>query len=426
MSQDAFQIDNEGSVYNDEGECLGMIAFSQWYLRKKKHTDGAFYPRFMQPVGSRIGQQVIATRAGTSNALVWLQYLPGIMSTQHGLTTDALIFRQIRNNLVNTGEPVCLHLYSGGGNHAVLVYAIQGQTLTVYDPNNHNAPASITLSGDPAGFDTFYSGGAYSDFFMIGDGSLYLAEPFERIYADAVSGFNGSNDAQLAVTSPTNGSSTSETSVLLKGTYTSGEVLVAEIDLLINGKTFVRASLSGNEWAALIPLDNGDNYIEFITRGQVAKAGLIPIPHTHTERFKLVRGAGAPGTGALEIRLTRTPADSSLDLYVTDSTGVYNWYYLAPNGCDAALTQADIWSPQVWSLPAGTHPNCPGPYTVRVHNNGSTPGNYSLKVTYNPGLPSETSSTSSGHIETGDFFNHDPGATGPDWADVGTYSPKDP
>ncbi len=55
------------------GECFGMTAFSQWYYSKKKTSDGDFFPRFMEVVGTEMppngeerdvtAQDVIATRS---------------------------------------------------------------------------------------------------------------------------------------------------------------------------------------------------------------------------------------------------------------------------------------------------------------------------------------------------------------------------
>jgi hypothetical protein len=432
VPDDGFQIGNEGSLYHSVGECLGMVAFAQWYHREKKASGGSFFPRFMQPVGTRQGQQVIATRAHTSIDTVWWSYLPGMLLLQNGLVTDSSAFLMIRNAIANTNQPVCLHITSAFSTaipkHAVLAYAVHGQQLSIYDPNMPGvSDRKVVLTGSPPGFDDYNSfGDIYSNFFLVGDGSLYVAEPYRRILKDAEEGFNGSNDAQVHVTSHSNGATVSEANVLLKGTVGSGDVAVQFLDLLVNGTQSVRASFIGNSWEAYVVLATGDNYIEFITRGLIPKLGTIPIPNTQTERFKLVRGAPPPpGNGSLEIQLTRTPADSNLDLYVSASNGG-TWYYLQPAGCDGGITQADIWSPQIWFMPAGEHPDCPPPYTVRVHNSGSAAASFQARITYNRGTPSETSTTVNGQIQVGDFFNHDPGSTGPDWADVGVYTPVDP
>jgi hypothetical protein len=102
-------MDNDGSAYNLDGECMGYTAFSQWYYRTHK-GEGNLIGRFTPQVdaGGRTGQDVVVTRAFAAVNLVWTSYFPMLLTQV--VLDERGIYAVIRNVLANTRRPVILHI----------------------------------------------------------------------------------------------------------------------------------------------------------------------------------------------------------------------------------------------------------------------------------------------------------------------------
>lgn len=185
---DGFQILNVGSKYTG-GNCWGMSCFSRWYFLDYSHqgAEPVLFPTFMQPVGDKVGQDIIATRAQLSLERVFRRYYLTFFDLPPDFG-DEDTFNIIRNMLLNTAAPVVVHLVGLEGEaHAVLAYAHGRDWLSIYDPNTPGVAAEIRI--DELGFEWFTNGGiTFSEFRYFGSGSLQT-EPFEAILADAKAGF---------------------------------------------------------------------------------------------------------------------------------------------------------------------------------------------------------------------------------------------
>lgn len=309
-SHDGFQVNNGGSEINPNGECLGMVTFAQWYEGKKAWTEGGFFWRFMETIGTggRVGQQLIATRAHNSVHRSWDLYNSFVMNRQYD-KTPAKQAATIRNAMAESENGVILVLYDGAGTaHAVLAYRCttnaMGITLFVYDPNHPDNPA-VPIQNRPVyslSYDAFmeqwdYYGG-YNRVALVGTyGSLepILKEDYEDILRDAGEGFHSSRDAVVTVTSHTSGQTVYTSSVTLAGAIESGEVLVDTLGVVVlhsaTDDSQYKASIAPDgTFSVPVTLKEGSNGIAFFTFGHNAEdrpVGVLNNLLTATDMFVL-------------------------------------------------------------------------------------------------------------------------------------------
>jgi hypothetical protein len=187
-SADGFQVsNNDASLINPDGECVGMSLFSQWYYTYMKETRGDFFPKYMYPVGKDAkggdltGQDVIATRADTAvdqNTPRRMVYLNEALDT-----TDEHRWNYIVSALFTTKLPVPpslkQHPYdydkkTFGYGHAVLAYKVDpvNGELFIYDPNRpRNDTVKIEYDSQNKKFRTYaYGDKSYTWFLLSGEG----------------------------------------------------------------------------------------------------------------------------------------------------------------------------------------------------------------------------------------------------------------
>jgi uncharacterized protein YfaP (DUF2135 family) len=425
---EGFQVVNHGSLYNRDGECMGMTAFALWYAISHPFGED-FYPRFMTQVGTdaagspRVGQQVIATRAFISIGRVWDTYLPADWGGQ--LLTDAQAYRIIRNVLRNTGYPVLIALRksaNSGDGHSVLAIGWNDGGLQVYNPNNPGETQTVPFNpgtgvlGPYAGYDIVR---------YCGNGSFRCSESFAHILADAEAGFHGSANATLTVTSHASGATVGDRVQQLAGTITSGQVLVSRLSVFVNSMEFKTDVDAGGAFNLTVTLAAGTNHLLFVPRGLDADDHLINLPsNMDVVDFTLVADVSP---AVILTTLTWDTNDTDVDTYVIDPMGDYSCYYHKTTA-DGGTLDWDVTSgygPEHWLLTTANTVRWGGDYRVRLHyysDHGRGPTNYTLAVQLYDGAAAVTW-TYRGNLSVSDPGNDDCTATGPDWADVATVVP---
>jgi len=433
-SSDGFQIDNAGSQYNPSGECFGMSGFSAWHFR---NYGKGFYPKFMQDIVSPVsglsvkGQDIIATRAHISYSQKWNVFFPMLASIQK--LSDEQTYNTIISLLRNTKNPVMLYLSQkpgSTGTHAVLAYNNSAYgTIAVYDPNNPGTPSTITYDVSTKSFIP-YAG--YTRIRMIGQGSIFT-EPYEKIYADALAGFHGSADAQIAITSHTADQQVTERTIQLKGTVQSGEMLVNKLEITLNGKTTFSGPVDADgNFTIPLSLVYGKNDLSFTTYGTDAHSNSVMCLNNLFEGFTLNL---LTGKAAILVTLTWGGGDTDLDLYMVDPGGDYSCYYHKTTA-DGGVLDYDIqhgYGPEHWTLLDTSTVRWDQPYKVRVHYYSdhssaaeTVPVSFTVNVLLYEGTEFATTLSYAGALTSENYSNTGPTSTGADWADVATITPVQP
>ncbi len=367
---DGFAIGNEGSTWNPSGECHGMVLFAQWYCMKVGLSEGSFFYRFRDAIGTDglIGQDLIATRAQNSSHEAWEQArteaLWGLYSR-----TPAEQATTICNALANAEEGVVLCLADGSkDSHAVLAYDVEtdasGTHFSVYDPNypyNSSVPLSswtpqtITLKASTGTWEPY---GKYIWVLLAGSyGSMadHLRENFESILVDAEDGFHDSADAVIVVTSHTDEEIVLDDTVRFEGYIDSGEVLVEEAWVYVYGEEGYRwrqkTDIPANGSFSLdIALAEGENHIVLITLGRNAGERKLVIPNNMTRNkephvlyytgtlplagtVSELRGTGNPPIAGATVKVYKSDeyiAGTVTDTATTSDTGQYAFLDLEP------------------------------------------------------------------------------------------------
>jgi hypothetical protein len=275
--QDGFQVRNKGTIYNQEGECLGMTSFALWYYMNLKPSRGGLYPQYYDVLGSDSnkelrGQDIIATRAFTSIAQQWSAYKRDL-ATELKLS-DAERYTAILDALRDSGNPVLLYLSRHGtsGAHSVLAYASDfNGTIDIYDPNFPGSTRTIHYDHLSNSFDDYgawFGIGGYDRIALQGDGSSpHLTEPYQNILDDADLDFQGSENATINIASHASGQKVTTRNVTISGTIQSGRVLITELQLVAGSTPFSAAIGPDGQFSIPIKLDVGTNRLIFNTIG---------------------------------------------------------------------------------------------------------------------------------------------------------------
>ncbi|MCB1217469.1 hypothetical protein KDL44_08745 [bacterium] len=287
-ARDGFQIQNIGSFYEKDGECLGMSCFASWYFERKQKSSvsGNLFNKYTNELGSEffffinemgkkerssrqvIGQDAIATRAHCALNAFWYDY--GAILARNEVPT-AYRINEIRSTIANTKLPTPLHLTAFvphtiipkfNGDHCVLAIGYSDNVIHVYDPNTPSYTRPISFNGleidDYDGWNTVYN---------IGMGSL-SREDFQNIYEDAEQGFTGNLGAEVTDLNYEDGQTVNANEIELTGRVESSQLLVDRIELKNISLTSQPVSTVDGSWSAKVPLENGINYIKFFTSGE--------------------------------------------------------------------------------------------------------------------------------------------------------------
>lgn len=293
---DGFQIDNFTWVGSTSpgGVCLGMTAFSLWYYINQKSLEGNLYPNFIKPPvyttseGSSVtGQHLIANRAHSSISTQW-DYYDSLLTLD---LSDEQNYIIIKNSLLNTGNPVMLYLLHNFNehshinySHAVLAYGYRQfigglynkREILIYNPNYHGQSYTITFDNNTKTFDT-YEG--FDSICLCGDGFLKVGELYENILTDAKNNFHSSGNAQITITSHKNGENVNSQNIVIEGKIESSSIRVTTLHIIVKGVTeFTQINNDGN-FTLPITLNNGSNYLDFITLGKNTDNGIRVVPN---------------------------------------------------------------------------------------------------------------------------------------------------
>jgi len=434
--EDGFQVINNGSVYNREGECLGMTSFSLWYFMEKKSTKGNFYPKYMNIVGtdslgnSLRGQDIIATRAFISISQQWNSYYSNIVDDQLALSQEDR-YASIINILQNTCNPVLIYLYhtdrSNRGAHSVLAYAFNNLSgwLSIYDPNLPGQEETIVYDKSAKTFNAYsgYDGIVYS-----GDGSLHLTESYQNILDDADANFQGSGNATINVTSHTNGQQVTERNITLSGNIQSGEVLVTNLKVFVGSTPFSVSVGEDGAFSLTVSLESGINHLQFVTQGyyyigegENRRLILGPVSN-NMDTVDFTINLDLP-TAAILITLTWDTNDTDVDLYVIDPTGDYSCYYhmITADGGELDHDVITGYGPEHWTLMTTDTVRYDQPYKVRLHyysDHGNGPTNYTVSIKLYEGTSREQEYWYRGNLAVSNPYNDAPNDSGADWVDI--------
>lgn len=427
--EDGFQVVNNGSEYNREGECFGMTSFSLWYFMDKKASKGKFYPKYYNIVGtdasgnSLRGQDIIATRAFISIAQQWTSYYSNIVDEQLALTQEDR-YASIVNIIQNTRNPVLIYLYhtdrSNRGAHSVLAYAFNNLSgrISIYDPIYPGQEKTITYDKSTKAFNS-YSG--YDGIIYNGDGSLHLTESYQNILDDADANFQSSGNATINVTSHTNGQQVTERNITLSGNIQSGQVLVTKLKVFVGSTPFSVNVGSDGSFSLTISLERGINYLQFVTEGNDASGRLIQVPNNMaTVDFTI--NLNIP-TAAILVTLTWDTNDTDVDLYVIDPTGDYSCYYhmITTDGGELDHDIITGYGPEHWTLMTTDTVRYDQPYKVRLHyysDHGNGPTNYTASIKLYEGTSREQEYWYRGNLAVSNPDNDAPNDSGSDWVDI--------
>ena len=425
--EDGFQIVNRGSTYNRGGECFGMTSFSLWYFMNHLSM-GHFYNKYMTVVGvdsdgnNLFGQNIIATRSFISIAQQWNSYIPTVAAQQN--LTEEEQFTVINNALLNTANPVLIYLYhdqtAGAGAHSVLAYAYNDSNISIYDPNHPNTTRTITYNTADESWDD-YSG--YDGIIYNGDGSLNLTEPYSNILTDAENDFSSSADATITVTSHNNGDNVSTHNTTLSGSITSAGVLVTQLEVFVGPTSFTADIGLDGAFDISISLQQGENHLQYVTRGNDAAGNLIVLPNDMvTVDFVL---NGIFDLSIILVTLTWDKNDTDVDLYLINPVGDYSCYYhmLTEAGGELDYDDVDGYGPEHWTLEVADTIYYNQNYYVRIHyysDHDNGPTNYTVTIMLYEGTDREATYTFRGNLGVSDPSNDGPWDTGPDWRDIAT------
>ncbi|MFA5258121.1 MAG: hypothetical protein WC360_08220, partial [Opitutales bacterium] len=420
-----FQILNTGSIYNPGGECFGISAFAQWYYRT---GHGTLYTSYMDDIplsggATTKGQNIIATRAHTSVARYWNQYLPGIMP-QYNLS-DGQIYISIKNYIDNQATPAILYLNSPGAAHAVLAYGYDHGDISINDPNHPGVMQPMAFNVLSSSFDDYQG---YPNILLIGTGSFSF-EQFSNIYQDAVNDFDGSGLAQVNVTSHQDGEDVTERTIYLSGTISSGSVLVDKLVVWLNAASKFEANVdtSGN-FVVPISLVAGENNLTFETKGKDASSNVIDVQNTQMVPFVLNY---VSDNAVILVTLTWNTTNTDIDLYTYDPTGDVSWYGHMGTA-DGGILDFDNttgYGPEHFTLTYTDTVHWDEEYRVRVHfysnhtDEYQTPTQWTVSIVLYEGEARSQSFSFSGTLTLDSSDNHLPGNSGADWADVAVIVP---
>jgi uncharacterized protein YfaP (DUF2135 family) len=429
---DGFQVVNNGSQYNRDGECFGMSSFSLWYYQNKKASKGSFYSKYMGVVGtdsagqSLHGQDIIATRAFISITQQWNTYYNNIVSRELQLTEEER-FGSIRNIMLNTANPVLIYLYhanGGTGAHSVLAYTLNNSNgnISIYDPN---FPGQSRTIGYNTSTKTFNAYSGYQGIVYNGDGSLSLTESYQNILDDAEANFHSNENAVINLTSHRTGQEVTARNVTLTGTIQSGQVLVNKLAVLVGSNQFTANVGTNGSFNLPISLEQGINHLQFVTYGNNSAGTQIQVPNNMVNN-DFILNLNIP-KAAILVTLTWDTNDTDVDLYVIDPTGNYSCYY-HQNTADGGSLDRDItggYGPEHWTLEGTDTIRYNQPYKVRLHyysDHGHGPTNYTVSIKLYEGTSREREYWYRGNLAVSASSNNSPTGSGADWADIASIT----
>lgn len=427
---DGFKIVNYGSTINNGGECFGMTMFAQWYYDQKMASNGEFYSKYMDRVGTDssgnnlTGQDVIATRAhsAANQSWNWTNYVvPNIN------TSDEYRYEQIIDSLRSSHRPVIIAMWDRSQEddwlhgHAVLAYGADeadGQ-IFIYNPNDPGSTSTINYNSDTKQFENYDKDSTSWNWFVLdGEGTYDLHESLENIFQDAEHNFTSDNMPHISITSHQNGETVYTRNIDITGTIESSEILIKKLDVFVGNEKFSTNVADDGSFSVGLSLNVGEQTLRFVTKddsgNDITPNNLDANPFTINV---------ALDTSVMLVTLTWDKNDTDVDLYVIDPNGDYSSYYhqLTADGGELDYDITTGYGPEHWTLSSSDVVRWnQASYIVRAHyysDNGNGGTNYKLSVKLYEGTDREVEYVKTGYLSANDSGNDQPNDTGADWAE---------
>jgi uncharacterized protein YfaP (DUF2135 family) len=403
-TSDGWNIDNFGSYFSPNGNCLGMSGYATWFYagRSSENLNG----KFDSSVAS-----FTAMRAHLAQSQSW-----AIRDwREEQLLSEAQVVTLMKAFLYFTNQPLILTMgVDGSPRHASVVYGYDADNFYFYDVNDRDTQQ--TLSYTASAFGTY---GSYNSFGFVALPSLGRTEDFEDLTVEAEAGFTTSS--LISLTAPTAGQQINAHNTDLTGSLSGS--LNSSAQLLANVKgVWQTVPVTSGSFDVDIPVSYGDNTI-------ILLAG-VPISNQSNWYknsaclFRTIEGTLAATD--LLTTLTWNQSNTDVDLYVTDPNGDTAWY--STDGTTSGLVldfdNTTGYGPEHITLTSDTSGEVlDGNYTVSVHyysnhreENSVASGHVSIVV--NEGDENQASETVAFSFSTDDSSNDAPGSTGPDWVQI--------
>jgi uncharacterized protein YfaP (DUF2135 family) len=403
-TDNGWDINNFGSYFAPNGNCLGMSGYATWFYAGRSTED--LSGKYSSTIAS-----FTAMRAHLAQSQSW-----AIRDwREEQLLEEAQLITLMKAFLYFTNQPLILTMgVDGSPRHASVVYGYDADNFYFYDVNVHDTQQ--TLSYTASGFGAY---GSYNSFGFVALPSLGRTEDFEDLTVEAESGFTTSSD--ITLTAPLADAQINAHETDLTGSLSGS--LNSSAQLLANVKgVWQTVPVTSGSFDADIPVSYGDNTI--ILLAGVSISNQSNWYKNSACLFRTIEGTLAATD--LLTTLTWNQNDTDVDLYVTDPDGDTAYYVTdgTTSGLVLDFDNTSGYGPEHITLTADTSGQVlDGTYTVRVHYYSNHREENSLAsgavtIVVNEGDDNQASETVPFSFSVDNSANSDPGGTGADWVDI--------
>lgn len=405
-TDNGWNINNFGSYFAPNGNCLGMSAYATWFYqgRSSEELNGKFDATIAR---------FTAMRAHLAQSQSW-----AITEwREEQLLTDARLITLMKAFLYITDQPLILTMgVDGSPRHASVVYGYDASNFYFYDVNSRDTQQSLSYTA--SGFGDY---GSYNSFGFVALPSMGRTQDFEALTVEAEAGFTSSSD--ITLTSPTAGEEINAHETDLTGSL-SGD-LNSSVQLLVDVKgIWQTVPVSSGSFDATIPISYGDNTIVLLAGVPIANQS-----NWYKNSALLIRDVeGTLAATDLLTTLTWNQSNTDVDLYVTDPAGDTAYYITdgTSSGLVLDFDNTSGYGPEHITLTTDGDAGAEvldGTYTVRVHYYSNHRDEDSLAsgtvtIVVNEGEENQASESVAFSFTTDNSSNASPGSTGADWVDI--------
>jgi len=415
-----WDIDNFGSYFSPNGNCLGMSGYACWFYTN--HAGNLFGHLSTAGGAPTSIAHLTATRAMLAQSQYWALQDHNYEQTLGGIITGQLM----KYFLARFSEPLILTLIGTPGGHACVVYGWDATGFTFYDVNHNSAVQSLpwTLFGGFGSYAGGFAAPGFTQFGYVAEPSLGRTEDFAALTTEAEGGFTGSSDISLM--SPQPDEQIDARDAQLTGSLSGSLNSLSTLLCYVKGMPQI-VPVNGGSFNSTIPINNGDNTLILL-----AGVNLANQSNWFQNCATLIRNVkGTKQDADMLATLTWDQDQSDVDLYVTEPGGETSWYHNhdTSNGMELDFDNVTGYGPEhisVSSLEGDTV--LPGPYVIRVHYYGDYGGGAvtgKVTVVLHEGKPEQTWRDFPFSIGTADSANAEPGSVGADWVNITTVAPSE-
>ena len=409
-----WNINNFGSYFSPNGNCLGMSAYACWFF-----TDhaGNLFGHYSTAGGAPTSiAHLTATRAHLAQSQYWGLKFHNYEQTLGGSLTGRLM----KYFLVSFNEPLILVMTGAPGGHACVVYGWDATGFIFYDVNYNSVVQNLPWTS-AGGFGS-YAGGfpapGFTVFSFVASPSLGRTEDFGSLTTDAEAGFVSSAD--ISLTSPTPDQEIDARDAQLTGSLSGSLNSLTMLLCYVKGQLQI-VPVAAGAFDSTIPINNGDNTLILLAGVNISQQS-----NWYQNCATLIRNVkGTKQDADLLATLTWDQDQTDVDLYVTEpGGGETSWYgsHDTSNGMELDFDNTSGYGPEhisVATLEGDTV--LEGAYVVRVHyyqDHGGGAVSGRVTIVLHEGKPDQTVQTFPFAIGTDDPGNAVPGGTGADWVDI--------